>query len=332
MGNLDIGATNAVQTCMGVNESDSVMIVTDQNTEEVANAIYRKAKSIANSRIFVLEDYAPRPINKIPGELIKAIPDATVTFWATQMYYGELKSRTLFKTEALKNARHAHMPGLTREIMEQGMCADYNLIHKITMKIYEIVKNISSIKVRSSDGTSLDLKFDKNWRWIPSHGIFHERGMWGNLPDGEVFGTPYNVNGTTVASELGDWFAKKYGYLHDKVHFEIKNSRINLDHIHCDDKELEGELLQYLQTDVNSNRASEFAIPTNISLMDRPLIGNMLQDEKARVHMAFGDPYGSQTNANWKSSTHIDFILEECDVTVDDVEVIKKGKLCSTNE
>jgi aminopeptidase len=39
------------------------------------------------------------------------------------------------------------------------------------------------------------------------------------------------------------------------------------------------------------------------------LIGNILQDEKfPGVHLAFGDPYGAQTGAPWKSSTHIDVV------------------------
>jgi leucyl aminopeptidase (aminopeptidase T) len=312
---------------MGVNDSDKVVIVTDQHTREVADAIHIVAKSITNSRIFVLEDYTLRPMKELPAEIIKAIPDATVTFWMAQSYEGELKVRSFFRTEALKYARHAHMPGVTKEMMEQGMCADYNLVYKTTMKIYDTVKNVGNMHVTSSDGTSLDLEFSKNWRWIPSHGIFHEKGTWGNLPDGEVFTTPYNVNGIMIVSELGDWFAKKYGYLQDRIRFEISNSRIDLGSVQCSNSELKRELLKYLETDGNSNRASEFAIPTNLHLMNMPLIGNMLQDEKARVHIAFGDPYGSQTNANWQSSTHIDCILENCDVTTGTIKIMKAGKL-----
>ena len=39
------------------------------------------------------------------------------------------------------------------------------------------------------------------------------------------------------------------------------------------------------------------------------MIGVLLQDEKVPgVHLAFGDPYGSQTNADWKSCTHVDVL------------------------
>ena len=57
------------------------------------------------------------------------------------------------------------------------------------------------------------------------------------------------------------------------------------------------------------------------------MIGNLLQDEKIPgVHLAFGDPYGSQTGADWKSRTHVDVLTRECDVWIDQDQVISRGK------
>ena len=57
------------------------------------------------------------------------------------------------------------------------------------------------------------------------------------------------------------------------------------------------------------------------------MIGVLLQDEKIPgVHIAFGDPYGSQTGAPWKSRTHIDVLTRDCDVWIDDEQVIARGK------
>jgi aminopeptidase len=51
----------------------------------------------------------------------------------------------------------------------------------------------------------------------------------------------------------------------------------------------------------------EFAIGTNIGVRD--VIGNILQDEKIPgVHIAFGNPYGAHTGADWYSATHIDVV------------------------
>ena len=49
-----------------------------------------------------------------------------------------------------------------------------------------------------------------------------------------------------------------------------------------------------------SDRVGEFAIGTNIGVHD--VIGNILQDEKIPgIHIAFGNPYGAHTGADWYS-------------------------------
>ena len=69
----------------------------------------------------------------------------------------------------------------------------------------------------------------------------------------------------------------------------------------------------------------EFAIGTNIELKD--VIGQILQDEKyPGVHIAFGNPYGAHTGAEWYSSTHIDVVGRKFDIWVDDEQIMKHGK------
>ena len=73
----------------------------------------------------------------------------------------------------------------------------------------------------------------------------------------------------------------------------------------CDHKALERDFWQYCHTDQHSDRVGELAFGTNLGL--REMIGILLQDEKVPgVHIAFGDPYGSQTRADWKSTTSED--------------------------
>src|SRR6266478_5015890 len=68
----------------------------------------------------------------------------------------------------------------------------------------------------------------------------------------------------------------------------------------------------------------ELAVGTKLVLSD--MIGILLQDEKfPGVHNAFGDPYGSQTHADWKSRTHVDVLTRDCDVWIDEDQIIEKG-------
>jgi len=139
-----------------------------------------------------------------------------------------------------------------------------------------------------------------------------------------VFTTQATVDGTFVCdASAGDHFNGKYGDLQTTpLVLEISGAR--LVHAECERKDLEEEFWDYCHTDENSDRVGELAFGTNLGLSE--MIGVLLQDEKfPGVHIAFGDPYGSQTHANWKSKTHVDVLTRDCDVWIDDDQVIEKG-------
>ncbi len=335
MGTLTQGAKNAVEVCMGVKPEERVLIVTDKGTVAVGNALRRVAKKITPYvEVYVLEDYGTRPMQRLPKEIKTAIPKANVTFWAAESKKGELYTlRGPFMKIALKYARHGHMPSVIRRLMEEGMCSDYRQIAKLTEKLYEIVEEAEEINVENPAGTKLRVKLNPEWKWVKSDGMYHEKGKWGNLPEGELFTAVAESNGHMVIDELGDWFSDKYGCLtkpesdsDTPVYINIENSRVNLKTLKCANSQLRRELIEYLKTDENSNRAGEFAFPTNVELMKKPLIGNLLQDEKARVHHAFGNPYPNETGADWKSKTHVDGLMKECSVWVDGRKVMEADK------
>jgi leucyl aminopeptidase (aminopeptidase T) len=201
------------------------------------------------------------------------------------------------------------MPGITRELMEIGMCTDYMRISELTKKIESFVKNAQRAKVVNPSGTGLEVEFHPSWRWVIDNGLLHKKGMWGNLPAGEIFTAAYRVNGRIVIDELGDWFTFRYGYLKDTpVTLTAKDSRADPSSISCANNSLRRELVEYLSTDSNSNRLGEIAIGTNFCLTN--LTGNMLQDEKfPSVHCAFGDPLREETGADWESKTHLDGLI-----------------------
>ncbi len=90
-------------------------------------------------------------------------------------------------------------------------------------------------------------------------------------------------------------------------------------------QELEDEFWRYTHTDENSDRVGEFAIGTNIGVHD--VIGNILQDEKIPgIHIAFGNPYGAHTGADWYSGTHIDVVGRKFDIWIDDRQIMHAGE------
>jgi leucyl aminopeptidase (aminopeptidase T) len=148
---------------------------------------------------------------------------------------------------------------------------------------------------------------------------------WGNLPGGEVFTTPGEVNGTYVVDGVvGDYLCEKYPDLaRQPLTIQMRNNRIT--EVFSDNKVLEEEFWAYTHTDENSHLVGEFAIGTNLEL--KHVIGQILQDEKfPGLHIAFGNPYGAHTGAEWYSSTHIDVVGTRFDIWVDGQQIMDKGR------
>ena len=72
------------------------------------------------------------------------------------------------------------------------------------------------------------------------------------------------------------------------------------------------------------DRVGEFAIGTNTAVHN--VIGNILQDEKIPgIHIAFGNPYGAHTGADWYSATHIDVVGLNFDIWIDGRQIMRGG-------
>ncbi len=312
---------------MSVRKGEHVLVLTDRNTIEVGKAISDAAEMVSegNVKLLVLEDYVERPAKEPPKQIFDLIPWANVTYYAAESKPGELAIRGPFIRTAIKHARHGHMPGVTKELMETGMCADYHKISDLTKKVEGMVRACKRARVATKAGTELEVEFNPSWRWKVCDGLYPNEGMWGNLPEGEIFTAAYRANGKMVIDELGDWFSPKYGVLAETpVTLQVKDSRVDLSSVDCSNKQLRQEFVQYLTTDPNSNRLGEFAIGTNIFL--ERLTGNLLQDEKfPSVHCAFGDPYPDETGADWQSKTHVDGIMLKCSVWIDGRQVMDEG-------
>ena len=328
MGTLAEGARNAVEVCMSVKKGEHILVLTDRETLDVGEAIKDAAEKVSkgNARLFILEDYTQRPADKLPKEVLESIPWANVTFYAAESKPGELAIRGPFIRTAIAYARHGHMPGITRELMETGMCADYRKISELTKKVDRAVKDCTVAKVTSKSGTDLTVEFHPAWRWKISDGLYPEKGMWGNLPDGELYTAAYKANGTMIVDELGDWFSPKYGVLTETpLTLKVCDSRIDYSSVTYSNSQLQREFLEYVKADPNGNRLGEFAIGTNTFL--NRLTGNLLQDEKfPSVHCAFGNPYPEETGADWRAKTHVDGIMLKCSVWIDGKQIMDEGR------
>jgi len=262
---------------------------------------------------------------ELPAPIAADMETSQVSIFAVQVQTNELGSR-MQMTDIVnhRRMRHAHMVNINRQIMMEGMRADFHKVDRISTRVLEIVVRARQVRARSAAGSDLVADLDPKYRWLKTSGLISP-DKWGNLPGGEVFTTPGEVNGTFVIDGVvGDYLCAKYGDLRDAP-LTVRVVRNRLTEAYSDNKALEREFWEYTHTDANSDRVGEFAVGTNIELRD--VIGHILQDEKfPGIHIAFGNPYGAHTGAKWYSSTHIDVVGTKFDIWVDDQQIMRRGQ------
>ncbi len=324
------GARTAIRQCLAIGPEDRVFIFTDQATKAIGEALQEAAQEqgAAVIGLHLLEEFGPRPFTEVPEALLQALEAfrPTVTIFAAQGQPGEVTFR-LKLSRVLRHTyrvRHGHMIGITPEIMQTGMRADYLRVASRTIRVFLRVYKARTIQVQDPYGTDFTVYLDpQGRRWNPSMGLLHYPGDWGNLPDGEVFTAPVTAQGVLVAHLLGDYFSEKYGLLDAPMTFYVEDGRVT--RVEHPNPDLAQEVRAYLQQHENSPRVGEFALGTNEFLTR--LVGNMLQDEKfPGVHVAFGNPYPDRTGADWSAPTHVDVIPLRVSVWVDGEPLMEEGR------
>ena len=323
---LTPGARNAVNVCLRIQAGEKVTVVTDEATREIAASLIHELENVgATYRAWVLEELAPRPLGDLPSEIVDDLETSQVSVFAVQAQPNELRSR-MQMTDVVnrRRIRHAHMVNINHQIMLEGMRADFLKVDRISTKVVDLVRRAKQIRAKTTAGTDLTAELNPKYHWLKTSGIISPE-KWGNLPGGEVFTTPGEVKGTFVIDGVvGDWLCAKFGSLRaNPLIIRVKGNR--LVEAHSSNQQLRNDFWSYTHTDENSDLVGEFAIGTNVELKD--VIGQILQDEKfPGVHIAFGNPYGAHTGAEWYSSTHIDVVGRNFDVWVDSQKIMRQGQ------
>jgi leucyl aminopeptidase (aminopeptidase T) len=315
-----------VRVCLRVEAEEKVTVVTDEASLEIAAALVRELEKVGCPyQSWVLEHVASRPLTDFPSVIAEDLETSQVSIFAVQAQPNELKSR-MQMTEIVnrQKIRHAHMVNINKQIMLEGMRADFQKVDRLSAKVVDRLRSAKQVRAQTPAGTNLVVDLNPNYRWIKTSGII-SKDKWGNLPGGEVFTAPGEVNGTFVIDGVvGDYLCAKFGDLKPNP-LTIRVNRNRVVEVYSENKELENDFWTYTHTDENSDRVGEFAIGTNIELKD--IIGQILQDEKyPGVHIAFGNPYGEHTGAEWYSSTHIDVVGRNFDIWVDSEQIMQRGQ------
>src|SRR5205807_2451526 len=155
------GARNAIRVCLRLEAQERITIITDEATLEIAAALQGEVEEVgAEYTVFVLENYGERPLKRVPQVVLDNLARSQVSIFAAQTQPGELGSRMQMSDVVNKrHIRHAHMVNINREIMLEGMRADFRAIDALSQRLVERARMVERITCRTLHGTDFAAEF-----------------------------------------------------------------------------------------------------------------------------------------------------------------------------
>src|SRR5207248_4824402 len=223
------GARNAIDVCLRLQRDERITIVTDTVTRDIAAALQNEVERVGSEySLFVLEHHARRPLKFMPEPILEDLATSQVSIFAAQTQTGELGSRGQMTTVVNNHRiRHGHMVNINRQIMVEGMRADFTAVDALSQRLIERARKTERIRCQTPHGTDFEAEFSPKLKWLKTSGLITPE-KWGNLPGGEIFTSPKNCDGTFVIDGVvGDYLCAKYGDLAAApLIVEVENSRI----------------------------------------------------------------------------------------------------------
>jgi leucyl aminopeptidase (aminopeptidase T) len=292
---------------MKIKDGEEVLIITDEERLGISKAVSEVAKKNGAKVSLIILTNEIRPVKELNAATAFAIKKADVVLTIMDGIAEETPFRLQVIDLAVKNkARLGHMPGVEeRMLVEGGLRADYNQVKKISDSMLAKMKGKKELHVTAPGGTDLHINLG-NRKWIEDSGLYHKKGVWGNLPAGEVFIAPLEdgVDGVLVVDGSTGFF----GMPKHPIRIRIDKGRMK--EIKCKDKQTENRIrnLIFKESDSNAQFVAELGIGTNNFAK---LTGNLLEDEKVygTAHIAFGD--NQNMGGKNKSKIHIDMIFKK---------------------
>ncbi|MFW9874767.1 MAG: aminopeptidase [Candidatus Thorarchaeota archaeon] len=323
---LEIGAKKVIEECMGVSPGENVLIIADTEKQAIGEALFNAAINAKTEAMYIIMLPRSRPGEEPPEGIAELMKHVDVVVAPTKCSLTHTQARR----EACKlGVRIATMPDISSEMFSKGgLTADFKAVRNRIEHAYEKIKNAQTAHITTAKGTDLKLNINAE-RWVKDTGILQEHGQYGNLPAGELFLAP--DEGTANGTLIVDGAMAGTPELDEPIKITIENGFA---------VKIEGgeaaEILRKMLAGageklkaVGSDPKLVFNIAElGIGMNDKAkVIGSPLEDEKVlgTVHVAVGD--NSTFGGNVKAGVHLDGIIMEPTLKLDDVELIKNGEL-----
>jgi leucyl aminopeptidase (aminopeptidase T) len=309
-----LASAEAALDCLGVQGSDAVVVVFNDEqrriAEALADAATRRARAVTRLEFVPTSRHGEEP----PADVAEAMLAADVVLAPTSKALTLTMAR---QAATRRGVRVATLPTITEEIFVRALPIDYSELRRISHAVAARLSAASHARVTSPAGTDIVVTLEGR-EGRSDDGNLQQPGAFGNLPAGEGYIAPIETagDGTIVI----DGSLAGYGHLADPVSITVRDGRA---------VEASGSVGQWLMTTLQAGgehgcSLAELGVGTNRSAR---LSGNVLEDEKASgtAHFAFGASQGlGGANA---ATVHIDGVMLDVRIDLDGNALLNDGHL-----
>lgn len=311
-----------VTYCGNLQRYEKVVILYDSLTKSIAklfavNVLKITAHPLDMIEIETAQIHGVEPPQNAREKMLSADLIICLTFYSLAHTKARLEA-----TQA--GARFLSLPQYTDDLLRnKAILFKYKDCINELEKVTELLNKGKKIKITTIKGTQVSLVIEgRTGNCCP--GIVNEKYNLGSPPDSEVNIAPEEDKSKGVIVVDGSITCAELGLLNESVELKIANGCIA--DIKSDSKYYK-ETLEKIFSDVKSKKAyclAECGIGFN---KDAILCGNMLIDEGAFGYVHFG--FGSNCTISGKNDVnfHLDFVICEPTLTIDDFCVLKDGRL-----
>src|SRR5437868_315503 len=142
------GARNAIEVCLQLKPEERITIITDDATRDIAAALQSQVERVGSEySVFTLEHHGRRPMKYMPEIILEDLATSQVSIFAAQSQPGELSMRRdMTSVVDHHGISHGHMVNITRQIMLEGMRADFKAVHALSQRLMERARHAERIK------------------------------------------------------------------------------------------------------------------------------------------------------------------------------------------
>ena len=311
------GCKVLLHTCGAVQPEEKVLVITDETSKEIGEAMYACASEYTDATLICTKDRTTH--GEAPTACVAAaMAAADVIFSATTFSLYNTDARI----EACKNgARYINMADYSLEMLKQGcLFTDWDQIRKVVDETAEKIVG-KELRITTPAGTDFWTSIEGRHADV-GYGTSIHKGEASSPPDAECAVGPADDTAKGILVIDGSIPLPGLGIIKEPIRLQVEKGYITKIEGGKEDDILREALAAF--NDPRVYLAAEVGFGLNPAAS---LSGRMLEDEGVygTMHIGIGNnlAYGGSCN----TPIHIDLIMKQPTCIVDDHYVYKDGEL-----